>query len=251
MSDDEARMTFTEHLGELRTRIVRAGVALVIGFVVCYALSNQIFAYVRWPLRALEDAWVALSPIEPVLVKLKIAGYGGALLMSPYILYQACAFVFPGLTRKERSVVRVLLFGGAALSVLGVAVAYWGILPLVLPYLIEKLTPDGVVNQLRLNETLSFIVKVLAGFAIAFQFPMAVLVLVYMDLLTPDTLKRYRRVAIVGLAVASAVLTPPDPGSMIIMLIPLLLLYEGSIWASYLVVRKKKALPDPADKQTG
>ncbi|HEO72603.1 MAG TPA: twin-arginine translocase subunit TatC, partial [Candidatus Hydrogenedentes bacterium] len=220
MSNDEARMTFTEHLAELRDRIIRSGVALVIGFVVCYVFSNQLFAYLKAPLSALDDAWVALNPIEPVFVKLKIAAYGGAVIMSPYVIYQICAFVFPGLTPKEKRVVRILLFGCCGLAIVGIGVAYLGVFPLILPYLIDKLTPDGVMNQLRLNETLSFIVKGLGAFALAFQFPMVVLVLVYMDLLTPATLKHYRRVAIVAMAFTSALLTPPDPASMLIMLAP-------------------------------
>ncbi len=239
MSDNEARMTFTEHLAELRTRLVRSGIALFIGFVVCYVFSDQLFNLLRAPLSAL-DTWVALNPIEPVLVKLKIAAYGGALLMSPYIIYQICAFVFPGLTPKERQAVRILLVGCTVFAVAGIAVAYFGVFPLILPYLINKLTPEGVVNQLRMNESLSFIVKALTAFGLAFQFPMVVMVLVYMDLLSPETLKQYRRVAIVGMAVMSAMLTPPDPASMVIMLLPLTLLYEGSIWLSYLVRRKRE-----------
>jgi len=244
VSDNEARMTFTAHLAELRTRIVRSGVAVGIGFVVCYALSDELFNLVRAPLWALEDAWVSLTPIEPMLVKLKIAAYGGLLLMSPYVIYQICAFVLPGLKPREKHAVRILLFGCTAFAIVGVGVAYYGVFPLILPYLIDKLTPEGVTNQLRMNESMTFIIKGLVGFGLAFQFPMVVMVLVYMDLLSPATLKRYRRFAIVGMAVTAAMLTPPDPASMVLLLLPLALLYEGSIWMSYLVVRRrKKAAP--------
>lgn len=253
MPNDEARMTFTEHLAELRTRIIRSGVAVLIGFVVCYALYEQVFDLIRSPLSALDEAmdasgdeetarhaeWVTLNPLEPILVRLKLSGFAGLVLMSPYVIYQVCAFVLPGLKPKERRVVRILLGGCSVFAIAGVGVAYFGVVPLVLPYLLEW-TPEGVVNQLRMNETVTFIIKFLAAFAIAFQFPMAVLVLVYMDLLTPATLKRYRRVAIVGMAVGAAMLTPPDPASMVVMLLPLLLLYEGSIWMSYVVVRRRK-----------
>ncbi|MDQ1256550.1 MAG: sec-independent protein translocase protein TatC [Candidatus Hydrogenedentes bacterium] len=240
MSNDEARMTFTEHLGELRTRLVHSAIAVTVGAVVCYAVSNQIFYLIQMPLKGLEDAWVALNPMEPIMVKFKIAGYGGILLTSPYLVYQICAFIFPGLTPQERKIARILLFGCCSLAIVGVCIAYFGVFPLIIPYLVGVLTPEGVTNQLRMDETMSFIIKALMGFGVAFQFPMAVLVLVYMGLLTPETLKNYRRVSIVGMAVLAAVLTPPDPGSMMIMLVPLLLLYEGSIWLSYLVVRKKK-----------
>jgi len=249
VADDEARMTFTNHLAELRVRLIRSGVALAVGFIVCYILSDQLFELIRRPLAALEAAaqaggdrqakWVVLNPIEPVLVKLRLAAFGGLLLMSPYIIYQICAFIFPGLTAKEKNVVRVLLGGCGAFAIAGVGIAYFAIMPLVVPYLLEW-TPEGVVNQLRMSETISFIVKVLTAFAVAFQFPMVVLVLVHMELLTPETLKRYRRIAIVGMALGAAMLTPPDPGSMVMMLLPLVLLYEGSIWMSYLVVLRKR-----------
>ena len=271
---DEARMTFTEHLGELRLRIIHAMLALLVGFIVCYASSKWIFAVVSRPLAPLKEAgiitdappstapqpgeapppsettpvvrtrWYAGNPLEPFLVRLKLAAYAGLVLAMPVVLYQLCAFVFPGLKAREKRAVRFLLFGCTLFAVFGVVVAYLGVFPLVLPYL-SRFLPDGVEQQFRMGETVSLIIKGLAGFAIAFQFPMVVLVLVYLDLLSPATLKQYRRVAIILMAVGAAVLTPPDPISMMIMLLPLALLYEMSIWMSYLVVRRRrKERPD-------
>ena len=271
-NDDEKRMSFTEHLGELRTRMIHSCIALGIAVVACYAVSDYIFDMLSWPLRPLQEQdvitfevvespdgdgntivaqpqaetksksesieWTVLNPLEYILTKIRIAGYGGILVALPYILWQLCAFVFPGLHANERKVVQILIGGCSALAVVGVVVAYFGVFPLVLPYLLEWI-PDYVNVQLRLNETLSIIIKGLVGFAIAFQFPIAVLILVYMGLLTPQTLKQYRRVAIVGMALMAALLTPPDPFSMMVMLLPLALLYESSIWASYLVIRRK------------
>ena len=279
MTEDEARMTFTEHLGELRDRLIRSMIALVVGVVICFAASGPIQDVLSKPLRALplkdtpalatgtattgtppsnvaapvapatntptaavkpprDFKWTVLNPFESIKVKLKIATYGGLLLAFPFILWQLCAFVFPGLKPSERKLVKILLMGCGTLGILGVAVAYLGVFPLILPYLLEY-TPEWVSVQLRLDETLALIVKGLAGFAVAFQFPMVVLTLVYMDLLNPKTLREHRRVVIVGLAVAAAFLTPPDPLSMMIMLVPLLLLYEASIWASYILIRRK------------
>lgn len=271
MQYDEKRMSFTEHLGELRMRIIRSCIALGVSVIFCYIVSNQIFELLAWPLSPLSShgiikiegtnseqtevpvtsqgvnvsrmhgiEWTVLNPLEFILVKIRIAGYGGLVLALPFILWQACAFVFPGLYPNERRVVQILLAGCSSLAIVGVGVAYFGVFPLVLPYLLEWI-PEWVQVQLRLNETLSIIIKGLVGFAIAFQFPMAVLILVYIGLLTPQTLKQYRKVAIVVLAILSAILTPPDPFSMIVMLLPLALLYESSIWLSYLVlVRKRK-----------
>lgn len=278
--DDEKRMTFTEHLGELRTRIIRSIVVLVLAIFLCYLFSNTIFEQLARPLAPLSvrgivtaepapDAaapapaqapgaeprkaparqleWTVLNPLEFVLVQFKIAGYGGFLLALPYILWQLMAFVFPGLHPHERRMVQILIAGCSALAVVGVAVAYFGVFPLVLPYLLEW-TPAWVQVQLRITETLNIIIKGLVGFALAFQFPMAVLILVYLGLLTPQTLREYRKIAIVGMAFLSAVLTPPDPFSMMVMLTPLVLLYEASILLSYVVIRRKRQDAENAEK---
>lgn len=265
----EARMTFTEHLGELRTRLVRSAIAVAAGIILCYAFSDSLVRLLARPLATLQEEgmfeegteepdtgeasagnsgpWVSLNPLEPVLVKLKVSAYGGLLVSLPYLLFHICSFIFPGLTATERRVARLLMFGGSALALCGAAVAYFGVFPLVLPYLLEW-APGFVTIQLRYNETLSLILKGLLGFAVAFQFPMAVLVLVYMGLLTPETLKQYRKVAIVGIFVVGALLTPPDPFSMCMMAAPLVVLYEMSIWASYLVLRRKKAAAEASSE---
>ena len=136
-----------------------------------------------------------------------------------------------------------VISGCVVLGFAGAAIAYWGVFPQVLPYLV-KFAPDFVEVQLRLNETLSLIIKGILGFALAFQFPMIVLVLVYLGIMTPASLKSYRKIVIVGIFVAGALLTPPDPVSLIMISIPLVLLYEMSIWLSYIVIRRKKAAED-------
>lgn len=252
----DSRMTFTAHLAELRYRLVFCLITVAVGFIACYLVSNTIIEILSRPLTPLQALstpplpgekqideyairWTVLNPIEPVVVKMKLAAYAAIVLALPIILYQLCAFVFPGLTWKERRAVQIMIAGCSVLASAGVAIAYWAIFPLILPYLVN-LAPDYVQIQLRLNETMSFVVKGLLGFGIAFQFPMIVMVLVYMELLTPQTLKQYRRMAIVILFVTAAILTPPDPLSMALMATPLVLLYEASIWVSYLVVRRKR-----------
>ncbi|HPX40468.1 MAG TPA: twin-arginine translocase subunit TatC [Candidatus Hydrogenedentes bacterium] len=281
-NDYEARMTFTEHLAELRIRIIRAGIAAIVGMFAAYALGAYLEDALMWPIigfmveeeqpagqgeqpppSASEDGEGTPAPEEsatapsgqpatprvrqqwtnilaPVLLRLKVAAYAGLLLASPYIIYQLCAFIFPGLKPNEKRAVRILLMGGSVLAIVGVCIAYFGILPVVIPYLLTTFISPEIELNLRRDETIPIIVKLLTGFAIAFQFPMVVLVLVYMDLLSPATLKKYRKIALVVLAVAAAVLTPPDVFSMMVMLVPLLLLYEASILLSYLVVRSKK-----------
>jgi sec-independent protein translocase protein TatC len=257
--DGDIRMTFTEHLGELRTRIMVSGAAVVISFIICYAFSEQVYEVVSRPLQpdpveitttepgtgdgteaeqGPQIKWVQLNFIEWFMVKLKLAAYGGLLLASPIIAYQICSFIFPGLKPKERRVVRVALSGCVALGAVGASVAYFFVFPIVLQYLIQ-LVPAEVETNLRMSENVALLIKGYMAFAIAFQFPLVVLVLVYLDLLSPATLREYRKYSIVGIAFMSALFTPPEPISMIIMMVPLYLLYEMSIWASYLVVRRR------------
>ncbi len=286
MSWDEKRMTFTEHLGELRTRIIRSGICLVACMIVCFIFCNVILKIIAYPLTPLVEhgmiekapvaqtapasakpgetpapastepaakektpapVWTVLNPMEPIVIQFKLAFYIGFVLAFPYIIWQVCAFIFPGLRPSERRAVQILIFGCSVLALTGVLVGYLGVLPLVLPYLMS-MVPEGWVVQLRATETISIVLMLLAGFAVAFQFPMAVMILVYLGLLTPATLKKQRRMAIVLIAVISAVLTPPDPVSMTIMMCPLILLYEASIWVSYLVIfRRKKAAEAAAE----
>lgn len=275
----EARMTFTEHLAELRTRIIRAGIAAIVAMVAAYGAGAYLEDALMWPIvghlaheeqapgdppaqleenaqdtpdsaqgqtaqepppgsQRIRQQWTNI--LAPVLLRLKIAAYAGLLLASPFIIYQICAFIFPGLKPNEKRAVQIMLTGGSVLAISGVCIAYFGILPVVIPYLLDAFDSPDIELNLRRDETIPIIVKLMSGFAIAFQFPMAVLVLVYLDLLSPQTLRQYRKIALVIMAVASAILTPPDVFSMLVMLFPLLILYEGSILLSYLVVRRKK-----------
>jgi sec-independent protein translocase protein TatC len=241
---DEKRMTFTEHLGELRIRIIRAGIALAITVLLTYVFSEFILKILTVPLN--EINLHLFSPFEKIFLKIKIAGYGGLLITLPYILWQLCAFVFPGLRPIERNAIKILLFGCSILAVIGVLLAYFFVLPFVLTFLAGNLM-ENMVSTLNASKTLGNIIQILAGFAIAFQFPMVVLILVQLDFLTPETLKKYRKVSVVGMAVVAAMLTPPDPVTMTIMLLPLIFLYEGSILISYLVVRRKKRAAKDAE----
>ena len=248
MSDEELRMSFTEHLGELRVRLIRSGITVAVAAIVCYIFSETIFVTLAYPLESMmpkpEDGeaakslWTTLNPFEYFIFSLKVAGYSGLCVAMPVIIYELCAFIFPGLKPSEKRAARVLLIGGFLLSSAGTMLAYFGVLPFVLPYL-TSFMPEMVELQLQVGPTIAIIVKALLGFGIAFQFPMIVLILVYLGILTPESLKQYRKVVIVGLAVGSAMLTPPDPVTMSVMLVPLYALFESSIWLSYFVARSR------------
>jgi sec-independent protein translocase protein TatC len=241
VANDDVRMTFTEHLAELRGRLIRAILGLLAGFIICVIFSEELLEFVIYPLRSRYaegqgPGLTVLNPTEAFMVRLRLALYAGFILSLPYVLYQTLAFVFPGLKPKERRAVWYLLWGGGILMVAGFMLAYFGVLPLILPYLMA-MAPEGVETQLRVSETVSFVLQVLVGFAVAFQLPVVVLILSYLGLVTPRMLVRYRRVSYVGIAVLSAVFTPPDPQSMLLLMIPMIVLYEISIFASRAVYR--------------
>ena len=238
--------------------MIRSIIAVVIGFFVCYAFSKSIIHALQIPLDELgviqapaasgaEPApaenerpfiWMVTTPFEGFMVQLKISAYAGIVLALPVIIYEICAFVFPGLTGTEKRIVRIMLFGGVTLAIVGVGVAYFAVLRTAMPGILAYV-PEGVKVNLKLSETLSIILQVLLAFGLAFQMPMIVLVLVYVGLLTPAALKAYRKFAIIGIFVFAAVLTPPDVASLIMMAVPLVLLYEFSILISHVVVRRK------------
>jgi len=277
---DEKRMSFTEHLGELRTRIIRVAIMLFASFIVGWGVSGYLFELLSGPIDsgiqryviehpealgvappstetgsetgtataapATEETktgprnyfWTTLTPMEAFIVYIRLAFYFSLVVSFPFILYQVCAFVFPGLHVTERRIVQVLIYGCSVLAVFGTVVAYVGILPFVMPYMIQY-APAGVLTQLQMAPTINLILVILAGFAVAFQFPMAVLILVHLGILTPKSLRSYRRLAIVAIAFVSAIFTPPEPLSMMVMMAPMVILYEISILVSYLVVWRR------------
>lgn len=182
--------------------------------------------------------WITLTPLEAFMVKIKIALYTAIALGIPYIAYQICAFVFPGLKPKEKYVIRFALIASFVLGILGILTALFIVFPVVIPQLL-KFAPDWVGTFLQLEKTMSFIFKIVLGFALAFQFPIVILVSVYLDLVTPKMLREQRKIAIVVIMIAAAILTPPDPASLMLMSAPLLILYELSILMSYLVIRRR------------
>ena len=235
---DAARMTFIGHLGELRTRLVKSCIVLLVLFFGGYVISGHVIRALADPLLNDGIKWVSLSPIEIILVKMKMAMLVAFTVGGPYIVYHICAFVFPGLRPQEKKAVIMVLAGGTILGTCGICLAYFGVFRIVLPYLMA-MTPDFVESQLQLSTTMNIIIKGMMAFAIAFQFPMVIMVFVFMGILTPEMLKNQRKPAILGIFIGAAILTPPDPFSLLMMAGPLVILYELSIWASHLIVRRK------------
>ncbi|NUM56400.1 MAG: twin-arginine translocase subunit TatC [Candidatus Hydrogenedentes bacterium] len=243
MDNDDKRMTFTEHLGELRIRLIRSIVGIGIAFVLCFIFWEQLYKVLSYPLqtRGMEIPWITNNPLESMNVAVRLAGTFAAIICAPHILYEICAFVFPGLKPNERKLALTLIVGCSVLAVAGAAVAYFLVSPQLIG-LMNQWTPEGVKQQLQMSPTIAFEIFLLLAFAVAFQFPMVVLILVYLGIVSQQTLRAYRRYAFVLLAVAAAALTPTtDPFSFAAMWVPLVLMYEACVWIAYVIDRKKPA----------
>lgn len=240
-----AEMPFLDHLEELRWRILWSLAALVVGGVVGFFLVKElgVLGILERPIRDLLPPGQKLAytnPTTPFLITLKLALLVGLLLALPVIVYQAWAFLSPALYDRERryvvpsSVAAVVLFG------LGVAMAYFLVLPFGLRFLLgfqaEALTPI-----ITIDEYLRFTVTILLAFGLVFEMPILLVVLGLLGVVTPEKLRRGRRYAVVVLATISALLTPADVGTMAMMLVPMLLLYEISIWLVRLLAPDREA----------
>ena len=238
MGGNPAEMPFLDHLEELRKRVIWSLVALValsvIGFFMVTEL-NVIGILERPFHQVLPDQYLRYtSPTTPVVVTFKLAFVVGFILALPIIAYQAWAFFSPALYEHEKKFVVPAIGVGFVLFLAGIAMAYFLVLPLGLRFLIgfqaESLTPIITVD-----EYLRFATRLILAFGLIFEMPVVLVLLSFLGIVTPTGLRKYQRHALIILAITAAMLTPADLGTMFMLLVPMLLLYELSIWLVRLV----------------
>ena len=237
---NEIEMPFLDHLEELRWRIIRALVAVALATIACFFISDFILDFLLVTTKNLRtDINLQVLKVQTVfIIKLEIALIFGIVLSLPYIFYQIWAFIAPGLLEKERKyVVPVILF--ATLSfIIGSSFAFFIIVPFALDFFLS-LAPPSVTNNIALDFYFGFVVRIVLVFGIVFELPIVSILLTKIGILTPRILKKYRRYAIVAIFIGAAILTPPDPTTQVMLGIPLVVLYEITIWLSYLFQKKK------------
>ena len=241
-------MTFLEHLEELRRRILWSLGALAVGAVVGFFLTTrfEIIEFLTGPIRPLldEGRLAYLHPTEPFMVTLKVGLFVGIMLALPVVFWHFWRFVAPGLLEREKRVFIPALLASVALFVAGAALAFFYVLPLGLRFFFS-FAQGALEPVITINEYFSFAMQVTFVFGVAFETPLVILVLTYVGILSPRTLRRYRRHAIVVMAIVSAVLTPTaDIVSMLAMFVPLYLLFEISVvLAGFIERRRERARP--------
>ena len=244
--DDLGEMPFLDHLEELRWRILWSVIALfigtVVGFVIVYKSNMP-----ELLLDPVREAWndpnlhlIYLSPADPFFVSLRLAFYLGFILAFPIIVYHIWSFLSPALEKTEKRAIVPALYLGLVLFMGGVALAYFAALPVTLEFF-QVFLSSALEAQLEINATLSFIVKMLLAFGVVFELPIVIMVLSAMGLVTPAFLRSKRRHAVVGITIMASFITPGDAITLtIMMMFPLVLLYEFGIFLSAGVYRRRE-----------
>ena len=221
----EVEMSLVDHLEELRSRVLRSLLAVVIGAAGCLAFVKPLVKLLEMPAHGIR--FLQLAPGEFLFVSLKVAGYAGLSLALPYVLYEVLAFVLPGLTRRERRLVAPAVAGSALLFAAGLAFAWWALVPAALTFLVNY-GADVVEPSWSIERYLDFVLLLMVATALAFQLPVLQLLLGALGLIKARTMLGAWRWVVVAAALAGAVLTPStDPVTM--------LLLSGAITALFLL----------------
>ncbi len=235
---------FMSHLVELRDRLLRMVVAIVLVFLVLFPFANDIYTFVAEPIRAQlpeGSQMIATQVASPFLTPFKLALVAAVFVAMPYLLYQLWGFVAPGLYTHEKRLGVPLLVSSILLFYLGMTFAYFVVFPLVFGFF-TSVTPEGVAQMPDIAFYLEFVLKLFFAFGIAFEIPIATILLVAIGATTPEALAQKRPYVIVGVFVAGMLLTPPDVVSQTLLAIPMWLLFELGIFFSRFFQRQRQSI---------
>ena len=243
IKDEPVEETFISHLVELRDRIIRAGLAVVVVFIGLVYWAPDIFRLLARPLmqNLPKDGKMIVTDVTgSFFVPMKVTMMVAFVIALPVVLYQIWAFVAPGLYQHEKKLVGPLVGSSYTLFLCGMAFAYFVVFPTIFRVMAHYNAPLGAEMNTDIDNYLSFVLTMFLAFGVTFEVPIVVVLLVRMNVLTIKKLKEIRPYVIVGAFVISAVVTPPDVFSQLILAIPLIVLYEAGIIAARLIVGKQK-----------
>jgi len=231
------------HLLELRTRFLHALIGVIVVLIPLAAFAKQLYGIFARPLVQLLPAgtsMIATKVVSPFLTPLKLSAFAALFIAMPWVLFQIWGFVAPGLYKNERRLMVPLLVSSTLLFYAGIAFAYFITLPIVFKFTLSA-APEGVVVATDIGDYLDFMMTMFVAFGVAFETPVAVVLLVITGFVTTAQLKEGRGYVLVGVFVVAAIITPPDVFSQLLVAIPSYLLYEfGILWAGFIERGRRK-----------
>jgi len=236
-----AEGTLISHLLELRTRLLRALVVVIIASIPCMIYANDLFTFIAKPLLKVLPkgaTMISTSVIAPLITPFKLAFYIALVGAMPYVLYQVWAFIAPGLYRHEKRFAMPLLVSSVVLFYAGVAFAYFIVFPLMFA-LFTATAPPGVQMMTDMTQYLDFVLVLFLAFGLAFEIPVAIVLLVWTGLVKLETLRRNRGYVLIAVFIQAAVIVPPDVISQTAMALPMYLLYEVGIVMAKILAKTK------------
>ena len=246
---DDPPMSLVAHLTELRDRLLRALLAILIGFIILFPFANEIYGFVSAPLRELMpegSTMIATGVASPFLTPFKLSLVLAIFMAIPVVLYQVWGFVAPGLYQKEKRIALPLLASSVLLFYAGAAFAYFAVFPLIFAFF-TSVGPANVQVMTDINSYLDFVLKLFLAFGIAFEMPIAAVILIWTGVTSPDALAKKRPYIIVGCFIFGMLLTPPDVISQSLLAIPMWLLFELGVFFGRLLEPKVQSGNAPVE----
>ncbi len=241
-AETDKGLPLIDHLIELRTRILRAVASILLIFLPLFYFANDLYSYVSGPLRQfLPDGttMIATEVASPFLTPFKLTLVLSIFIAIPYILHQIWGFIAPGLYSREKRIALPLLTSSIFLFYAGIAFAFYIVFPLIFGFF-TRVAPDGVTIMTDINRYLDFVLKLFLAFGLAFEIPIATVLLVWTGATSVENLKRKRPYVIVGCFVLGMLLTPPDVISQILLAVPMWLLFESGILFSGFIKKSEE-----------
>lgn len=247
MEDNAPKETFISHLVELRNRLMYSLAAVLIIFIPLAVFANELYVYFAAPLMAVlpeGSTMISTEPHGPFFVPFKFAFAVAVAIAVPYLLYQLWAFVAPGLYENEKALALPIIVSSTILFYLGIAFAYYVVFPIIFLFFTTT-APEGVAVMTDINAYFSFSLKLFFAFGVAFEVPIATVIMVRTGITTPESLAAKRPYIVVGAFVVGMLMTPPDIFSQTLLALPVWLLFETGLWFS------KRIKPKPELEEVG
>jgi len=241
MEKDMMTLSFINHLAELRKRLIIIFAVNIIGALVCYQFIDKLIQVLLWLNPGMNLIYI--SPSELFMVYVQLAIICAVVILFPITASQAWAFIAQGLFKKERRYGMIALFAGVFFFILGASFAYFAALPITLDFFL-RITLEGIEPMISIDSYISFCTRLLGCFGVAFELPVVVFLLSELEILKPHHMKQYHGILILLIFIISAILTPPDVLTQVIMAVPMCALLQLSMGICWMIDRRKKKNED-------